>query len=180
MNCGGEYASCGYCQGIRTGGDVGGPDWAGMQTAIQATIERLYANHSGFWTDPDVVCVRPPLTLDQARTWATLVGITGQLLMTSDDMPKLGEDRVEILRRIFPVADIRPMELYPLPGKPRIFDLRLSTPRAGQWDVVALFNWDTRSTASIRSIRKSWAGRRAATSTMTFGRRSRWAWGKMA
>ena len=150
LNCGGEYASCGYCQGIRTGGDVGGPDWAGMQTAIQATIERLYANHSGFWTDPDVVCVRPPLTLDQARTWATLVGITGQLLMTSDDMPKLGEDRVEILRRIFPVADIRPMELYPLPGKPRIFDLRLSTPRAGQWDVVALFNWDTRSTASLR------------------------------
>ncbi len=90
------------------------------------------------------------MTLDQARAWATLVGITGQLLMTSDDMPKLGEDRVEILRRIFPVADIRPMELYPLLGKPRIFDLRVATPRAGQWDVVALFNWDTRSTASLR------------------------------
>ena len=127
----------------------GGPDWAGMQTAIQATMQRLFVNHLGFWTDPDVVCVRPPLTLDQARTWATLVGITGQLLMTSDDMPQLGEDRVEILRRIFPVADIRPMELYPLGGKPRIFDLRVSTPQAGQWDVVALFNWDSRNTVSL-------------------------------
>ena len=150
LNCGGEYASCGYCEGIRTGGDVGGADWMGMQTAIQATTEHLYANHSGFWTDPDVVCVRPPLTLDQARAWATLVGITGQLLMTSDDMPKLGEDRVEILRRLFPVADIRPMELYPLGGKPRIFDLRVATPRAGQWDVVALFNWDVHGSTSLR------------------------------
>jgi len=150
LNCGGQYSSCGYCEGIRTGGDVGGPDWAGMQTAIQATMGCLYMNNIGFWTDPDVVCVRPPLTLDQARTWATLVGITGQLLMTSDDMPKLGEDRVEILRRIFPVADIRPMELYPLAGKPRIFDLRVSTPQAGQWDVVALFNWDTRRSESLR------------------------------
>jgi len=94
--------------------------------------------------------VRPPLTLDQARLWATMIGITGQLLMTSDDMPKLTEDRVEILRRIFPVADIRPMDLYPLNGKPRIFDLRVSTPRAGQWDVVAVFNWNTRNTASVR------------------------------
>ena len=150
LNCGGQYASCGYCEGIRTGGDVGGADWMGMQTAIQATTEHLYANHSGFWTDPDVVCVRPPLTLDQARAWATMVGITGQLLMTSDDMPKLGEDRVEILRRLFPVADIRPMELYPLGGKPRIFDLRVATPQAGQWDVVALFNWDTHGMASLR------------------------------
>jgi hypothetical protein len=150
LNCGGEYSSCGYCEGIRTGGDVGGADWAGMKTAIQATMERLYVNHLGFWADPDVVCVRPPLTLDQARAWATMVGITGQLLMTSDDMPKLGDDRVEILRRIFPVADIRPMDLYPLPGKPRIFDLRVSTPQAGQWDVVAMFNWDSRSTVSLR------------------------------
>jgi hypothetical protein len=150
LNCGQEYASCGYCEGIRTGNDVGGPDWTGMQSVVNATMQRLYVNHLSFWTDPDVVCVRPPLTLDQARVWATLVGITGQLLMTSDDMPKLGEDRVEILRRIFPVADIRPMDLYPLSGKPRIFDLRVSTPQAGQWDVVALFNWDTRSTASLR------------------------------
>ena len=95
LNCGGEYASCGYCEGIRTGGDVGGADWMGMQTAIQATSRAPVRQPFGFWTDPDVVCVRPPLTLDQARAWATLVGITGQLLMTSDDMPKLGEDRVE-------------------------------------------------------------------------------------
>jgi hypothetical protein len=149
LNCGGQYSSAGLCEGIRIGGDVG-PDWTGMQAAIQATMQSLYMNHLCFWTDPDVVCVRPPLSFDQARLWATLLGITGQLLMTSDDMPKLGPDRVELIKRIFPVADIRPMDLYPLAGKPRIFDLRIASPGAGQWDVVAVFNWDSLQSASVR------------------------------
>jgi hypothetical protein len=57
---------------------------------------------------------------------------------------------VELVRRIFPVADIRPMELYGLCGWPRIFDLRVFSPGAGQWDVVAMFNWDTVRPVSIR------------------------------
>jgi hypothetical protein len=149
LNCGGQYSSAGLCEGIRIGGDVG-PDWAGMQAAIQATMGSLYMNHLCFWTDPDVVCVRPPLSFDQARLWATLLGVTGQLLMTSDDMPKLTPDRVELVKRIFPVADIRPMDLYPLAGKPRIFDLRIASPGAGQWDVVAVFNWDPIESVSVR------------------------------
>ena len=44
------------------------------------------------------------------------------------------------------------MDLYPLQlsGWPRIFDLRISRPKAGQWDVVALFNRDPLKTVSIR------------------------------
>jgi hypothetical protein len=34
------------------------------------------------------------------------------------------------------------MELYPLDGTPGIFDLKVQHPTAGEWDVVALFNWD--------------------------------------
>ena len=144
-------SSCGYCEGMRIGGDVG-TQWSGVMTAMQATMGSLYLNNICFWTDPDVVCVRQPLTLEQARFWATLLGITGQLLMASDDMPALPEERVELLRRIFPVADIRPMDLYPLQlaGWPRIFDLRVSLPKVGQWDVVAMFNRDPLKTVSIR------------------------------
>ncbi len=154
LNCGGAYDSCGYCEGIRTGGDVG-PSWEGMQPAITATMAHLYKNNIAFWTDPDVVCVRPrgnagsSLSLEQARLWATLDGITGQLLMSSDRMYDLPEASVELLRRIYPVADIRPMELYPLAGRPRVFDLRVSRPDVGEWDVVALFNWDPGAPAQI-------------------------------
>ena len=53
LNCGGQFCSCGYCDAIRIGGDVG-PDWQGMQPAIAATMSWLYTNHYCFWTDPDV------------------------------------------------------------------------------------------------------------------------------
>ncbi|MBC7289685.1 MAG: alpha-galactosidase, partial [Armatimonadetes bacterium] len=145
LNCAGQVDSCGYCEGMRTGGDVG-PSWSGMQPAIQCTMSRLYLNHIAFWTDPDVVCVRPAgqdgssLSYDQARMWATLLGITGQLLMASDRMYDLPEDRVELLRRIYPVADIWPMELYPLPGRPRVFDLKDTKENHGDWDVEAVLN----------------------------------------
>ena len=143
LNCGAGWASCGLCDGIRIGGDVS-LSWQGMMNAIGATMEWLYLNTLAFYTDPDVVCVREPLSLEQARLWATLVAVTGQLLMASDKMYALPQERVELLRRIFPVADIHPMELYPLDAKqkPSIFDLKLCKPAVGCWDVVALFNWD--------------------------------------
>ena len=125
---------------MRIGGDVRA-DWCGMERAVEVTMQHLFLNNVIWWTDPDVVCVRPPLTIEQARTWATLTGITGQVLMASDDMPKLPADRVELLRRLLPVADIRPMELYPLTDRHSIFDLKINLPNVGEWDVVAVFNW---------------------------------------
>ncbi len=142
LNCGGGWPAVGLCEGIRTGGDVF-HSWEGMQPAVTATLQWLYLNTIACYTDPDVVMVRDPLTPDQARLWATLLGVTGQLLMASDQMYDLPDERVELLRRIFPVADIHPMELYPLTGaeKPTIFDLKVTLPNVGQWDVAALFNW---------------------------------------
>jgi hypothetical protein len=147
LNCGGAWQSVGQCNGIRIGGDVGA-DWNGMQPAIDCTMRWLFLNNIAFWTDPDAVCVRGSLTEDQARMWVTLVGITGQLLMASDDMTRLPAERVELLKRIYPVADIRPMCLYPLQGRPAVFDLKVARDW-GTWDVVALFNWSRATSKSI-------------------------------
>jgi len=125
-----------------------GASWQRMQNAIAATMRRLHLNTLAFYTDPDCVLVRPPLTLDQARMWATLVGITGQMTLASDKMTELAPERVELLRRICPVADIRPMDLFAYHDKPQIFDLKVAT-LAGRWDVVALFNWSDAASVSI-------------------------------
>lgn len=141
--CAQAYESVGLCQGIRTGSDVE-PSWEGYQVGIDATLRSLFMNTLAFYTDPDVVCVREPLALEHARLWATFVALTGQITMASDQMYSLPEERVELLRRIFPVAGIHPMELYPLDvaQRPHIFDLKVAPARAEPWDVVALFNWD--------------------------------------
>lgn len=144
LNCGYAWDSVNLCEGIRTGGDViPGEGWKGFQLAIDVTLRKLYLNSIAFYTDPDALCVRECVSLEEARLWATFVGITGQLLMMSDKMYELPPERVELLKRILPVAPIRPMELYALDEKhrPDIFVLKVDKSQVGQWDIAALFNW---------------------------------------
>jgi len=130
----------GIMNGSRTGGDVAA-NWRGFQPAINCTMRWYFTHNTAWYADPDTVLVRPPLTLDQARAWASLYGITGQLLMASDKMYELPPDRVEVLKRIYPPADIKPMCLYPYEGRPRIWHLVARVPGI-QRDVVSVFNWD--------------------------------------
>jgi len=129
----------GIMDGARTGGDVG-VDENGLQTSLDATRNGYFLHNIVWYSDPDVVNVRSSLSLAEARTWATMLGLTGQLLLAGDDLTALPEERVELLRRIFPAQDITPVELYRWPGAPRVWDLKVGT-NAEPFDVVGLFNW---------------------------------------
>ncbi len=128
----------GILHGSRTGGDIWAA-WDGMRPALEATWKFYWSHNVVWYADPDVLCVRPPLTLEQARVWASVLGLTGQVLMTSDKMYELPEERVELLRRVFPPADIRPMNLHPV-QQPDVICLKIQDP-AGRRDVVGVFNW---------------------------------------
>jgi len=130
----------GIMNGARTGGDVV-LGWEGFLTAFGATMDHYYQHNILWYTDPDVMLLRPPLTVGQARAWVTLQGLTGQALFASDRMPDLPEDRVEVLKRVFPAVDARPLDLFPSPRSKRIWDLKIR--HLGRaYDVVGLFNLD--------------------------------------
>ena len=130
----------GIMNGSRTGGDVV-LGWDGFFTALGPTMELLLSaqhrlvHRSGRDAPP------APLTLDQARVWATLQGLTGQALMSSDRLMDLSEDRVEMLRRVYPAVDIRPLDLFPSRQNKRIWDLKISH-LGRNYDVVGVFNFD--------------------------------------
>ncbi len=152
LNCAKGFDGAGICDGIRTGDDIDSrAGWEGIVPAIRATMRCLHFNTIAFYTDPDAICVRDPMPFETARLWTVMVGITGQMVMAGDVMYKLSEQRVDFLRKIYPVADIHPMELYPLAEKEmaRIFDLKVKIPDIGEWDVVAVFNWEGKETAKI-------------------------------
>lgn len=130
----------GIMDGSRTGGDVG-PSWGGFQASIACTM-RWYFMHNVVWyNDPDCLLLHEPLTVEQARAWATLYGVTGQHLMISERTYDLPAERMDLARRVMPATDIRPMDLYPYGGRPGVWDLKVS--KGGRsYDVVALFNWD--------------------------------------
>jgi hypothetical protein len=126
--------------GSRTGGDIV-LGWGGFQVALHAVMQYYYQHNIVWYADPDVMVLRSPLTIEQARVWATLQGLTGQALMATDRMMDLSEDRVEMLRRVYPAVDIRPLDLFPSQRNKKIWDLKINH-LGRQYDVVGLFNFD--------------------------------------
>ncbi len=58
--------------GSRTGGDIV-LGWGGFQVALRATLQGYYLHNIVWYSDPDVMVVRSPMTLDQARVWAAFM-----------------------------------------------------------------------------------------------------------
>jgi hypothetical protein len=131
----------GIMNGSRIGGDVV-LGWGGFQVALRPTLQYYYLHNIVWYADPDALLVRSPLTLDQARVWATIDGLTGQALMSSDRLMDLGADRVELLRRVYPATDIRPLDLFPTEQYKKIWDLKVNH-LGRRYDVVGVFNFDT-------------------------------------
>lgn len=129
----------GIMNGSRTGGDIV-LGWGGFQVALWPTLQYYYLHNIVWYCDPDVLLVRSPLSLDQARVWATVVGLSGQALMSSDRLMDLSDDRVELLRRVYPATDVRPMDLFPTQRYKRIWDLKVNH-LGRHYDVVGVFNF---------------------------------------
>ncbi len=152
--CGPVYPteSMGIVQSARLGGDnmwfnTDGtqgetPSFWGVRTVLAGLRQGFYTHNIAWYGDPDAIMVRPPLTLEEARTWATIQGLTGQHLLFGDDMAALPQERREVLRKTLPVADVTPMELYPAATDRHIWMLHVARPW-GSWAVAGLFNWDS-------------------------------------
>ncbi len=129
----------GIMNGSRTGGDVV-LGWSGFDVALMPTMSYYYQHNIVWYTDPDVMMLRQPLTLQQAQVWATLQGLTGQALMTSDRLTDLSDERIELLKKVYPAVDIRPVDLFPANRRKTLWDLKINH-LSRQYDVVGLFNF---------------------------------------
>jgi NPCBM/NEW2 domain/Melibiase/Alpha galactosidase C-terminal beta sandwich domain len=130
----------GLMNGSRIGADVL-PNWDGFKFAMRATMQYYFLHNVAWYTDPDVFIVRAPLPIEQARAWATLQGLTGQAALMSDRLVDLSSDRVELIKRVYPAVDIRPLDLFSSDRNKRIWDLKIN--HLGRaYDVVGVFNFD--------------------------------------
>lgn len=130
----------GIMNGARTRGDIV-QSWGGFMTALGATLAYYYLNNVAWYCDPDALVLRYPLTTDQARAWATLQGLSGEALMSSDRLPDLSPERVAMLKSVFPAQNIRPLDLFPSKRLKHIWDLKINH-LGKNYDVVGLFDFD--------------------------------------
>src|SRR6266851_4519898 len=104
LGCGAPLQhAAGLLDGMRIGDDVDA-SWNGIQSPARAAGLRSFYHRSVWLNDPDCLVVRPPLTLDEARVWASVVAMSGGMSIFSDNLPKLPVERLPLLQKTIPVA----------------------------------------------------------------------------
>ncbi len=142
-------ASIGRVDGMRVGRDIGA-DWGNILPCVEMG-SRLYFLHNRVWyNDPDCLMLREPITLDQARAWASWIAISGQMNLVSEWLPGLPPERLNLVKRSMPNhgMNARPLDLFENPI-PRAWLLS----KGGDIEerhIVSIFNWDAEKEAHVR------------------------------
>jgi alpha-galactosidase len=137
--------SVGFVNGMRVGPDRDTASSGIRAPARAAALRSFY--HRGVWlNDTDTLTVGPPLSFAEARLATSIVAVSGDITVLSDDLVKLDPERLALLDRALPVA--------PSPGRPigvarddadAASDRPASTwiaEGAPRWWTVVLANWE--------------------------------------
>jgi alpha-galactosidase len=154
LGCGAPFLpSVGLVDGMRIGSDVA-PFWRAegdrhetgpaLVNALRSTLAHGWMHRRWWVNDPDCVLVRERdswLTPDEVRAWASVVALSGGMVLVSDDLSRLEPERLAVLARLFPplgrAAEALPPVVDDIPER-----LRLPIERPwGRWWIVGLANW---------------------------------------
>jgi alpha-galactosidase len=112
--------------------------------AIRNSITRWWM-HGRLWqNDPDCLLARDSetaLTPDEVRALATVIAMTGGMVLDSDDLARLTRERKDWVSMLLPPFGkaARPLDLFEL-DEPRVLELDVGS----HW-MLAVFNWDDRA-----------------------------------
>jgi alpha-galactosidase len=130
------------------------PSMPSLRNAIRHTLNLSVLHQRWWWNDPDCLLARDTdthLTEPEVLSAVTLVGLSGGMLVSSDDLRKLNPDRLGWVSLLVPNLGIRGSPLGLLKNlMPEGFQVRLTS--LGQsWQEVGIFNWsDQPADCSIR------------------------------
>lgn len=142
----------GLLDAMRIGPD-NGADWESLKRGPWHGTNRYFLHGRVWYNDPDPIYVRASTPLEQSRLICSWVALSGQLNASSDWMPALPPERMDLLKRTMPNHGLtpRPVDLFenPLANVWLLTDER----SGGRRDVVGLFNWEKDKTLHVdRSV----------------------------
>ncbi|MFX1262295.1 MAG: alpha-galactosidase [Promethearchaeota archaeon] len=153
LGCGAPLGPCvGIVNGMRIGADIG-PVWIyeseeeegglGMYPAAVNTLTRAFMHDRWWKNDPDCLMLRHDdtnTTMEELRLWMTAIALSGGLLLMSDNVAELSEERLHMFDKLLPVYPKSAVALDSLiETHPSLFALPLETPM-GRWAVLGVFN----------------------------------------
>jgi hypothetical protein len=104
---------------------------------------RHYFMHGRVWhNDPDPVYVRESMPLHHAQLICSWVAISGQLNLSSEWLPGLPAERIEILQRTMPSHGLLPRPVDLLENDPPRLWVLSDERQEARRDVIGVFNWE--------------------------------------
>lgn len=126
-----------------------------LEGAIRNTLTRAWMQPALWRNDPDCLLVRDSqteLTMDEARMFASAIGLTGGLAMISDRVSRLTLERLDLAAKLLPPMRERALPLTHFThGIPECVSVDIVRDW-GRWTLVGLFN----SGLSEREMRVDW------------------------
>jgi hypothetical protein len=161
-----SFQSIGIVNAARTGSDYGegrpldGPGkgfypgtfainkadyWTSHREGTDALAGNFFTNRELYLADSgNVMTIDQPISVPDAQITTTLFGINGGPVMLGDDIGYMADDRLEMLKKVFPrLPDgARPLDLFDAvaPDYPKLFHLKVRR-EWGTWDLLACFNY---------------------------------------
>ena len=142
------------------------PGWKAVVHTGRVSLRNYHVHNIAWYNDPDVLCVRKPLTRAHARMMCSMIGLTGQHLVLGDILYELTPDRVRMLQQLMPVCDTYPAHLAANDRLQPIWNLVIRRPFE-QWNVVGLFNWNRKKAIDL-TLRASELGLRRTADYLLF------------
>jgi alpha-galactosidase len=121
------------------------PSMPSLRNALRNTLNLSSLHQRWWWNDPDCVLVRDTdtrLTEAEVQSAVTLVGLSGGMLVSSDDLGTLKPDRLKWVSLLVPNLLLRGLPLDGLKNEmPARYRVNM-TVGGHAWQLVALFNWN--------------------------------------
>lgn len=163
LGCGGPLGSMiGLVQAMRIGADVSStwtpsyfrvsapfkhePHMPCARNAIQNTLTRSLMHRCWWINDPDCLLVRyqSKLSLDEIRSLATVIGLSGGSMILSEKMKNVPVEQLDIAASLLPPIQ-QPLRVLDWIDAYTPQKLRIDFQNTSRnWFVIALFNWTDR------------------------------------
>ena len=152
----------GLVDGMRIGTDVA-PDWEpkyngiellfpnepdipSVKNAMHNAITRAMMHQRWWQNDPDCLLLRESsnLSLAEVQTMASIIGMTGGLMLISDEMDKVFSYRRRIAQALLPIMGLRAVVIdWADAEHPCMMRLDLQN-ASGNWHLLSYTNWSNR------------------------------------
>src|SRR5215217_5917973 len=141
------WPSLGLIHGSRSSNDIK-RTWERIETAARQNLSRNWQNGRLWWNDSDAIVLTGDLPDNEFQFHATAIYASGGMLLSGDDLTKISEGKLAMLRKLHPPSGVA--------ARFEEDSFRVGRIPLGRREVVSILNWGTApQDATIRLKRRS-------------------------